>query len=636
MRSCKRRVAGTVGRPLMSVAVAAAVLLSLPAAAAQGLMLGARRRAGGGRVGWTRRIAVVVAVGVLAASAGAASAGAVTMSKASARALAQASVVFEPVRACESLGSLDLSAVSARVESAAVTTMNAVSFCEVKGYISPQTHFTVLLPRQTWRGDYLQQGCGAFCGFSDVNLSDPSRIGVHQAPWPPLAAGEVVVAADDAGHQASPWDGLWAKEDPMLRVVFGYRSEHDLARTAKAIIGAYYGRAPAYSYFDGISTGGRQGLVLAQRYPRDFDGILVGAPVHNFAALAGMLQPWLVRANMDAQGRQILDASKLPALHAAVMTACANAHGVIVDPRACTFRPASIQCPAGEDRADCLTPAQVTVVERLYRGPTWRGLQLFDGGAPYGSELSWQGWMIGPANDPGWPNNTRAGGLDYHRYMAYWRNPPASFSLRDVEFTARAYRRLQPLGRIYDATNPDLRAFRAHGGKLILYHGWADHVVPPQSTLNYYRAVIRHMGGYAATQRFSRLYMIPGLYHCACGPYGTGDPATMPELMDELADWVKNGNAPDEVTFPVTGQTTGTPLSSLTVRPFNPLQPAPRNDGLNSNYHYIGERSTYRPGRELWCEQQGQRLVCRRAAPAETTRATHRNRAAGKESRSKR
>ena len=366
------------------------------------------------------KLAVVVAVGVLAASAGAASAGAVTMSKASARAVARASAVYEPVRACESLGSLDLNAVSARVESAAVTAMNDVSFCEVKGYISPQTHFTVLLPRQTWRGDYLQQGCGAFCGFSDVNLSDPSRIGAHQAPWPPLAAGEVVVAADDAGHQASPFDGLWAKEDPMLRVVFGYRSEHDLARTAKAIIGAYYGRTPAYSYFDGISTGGRQALALAQRYPRDFDGILVGAPAHNFAALAGMLQPWLVRANMDAQGRQVLDASKLPALHAAVMTACANAHGVIVDPRACTFRPASIQCPAGEDRADCLTPAQVTVVERLYRGPTWRGLQLFDGGAPYGSELSWQGWMIGPANDPGWPNNTRAGtlGLDSHRYMS--------------------------------------------------------------------------------------------------------------------------------------------------------------------------------------------------------------------------
>jgi Tannase and feruloyl esterase len=550
-------------------------------------------------------------------------------SASSARAAAQANAVFEPVRACESLGSLDLSAVSAQVESAAVTTMNDVSFCEVKGYISPQTHFTVLLPRQSWRGEYLQQGCGALCGFSDVNLSDPSRVGAHQAPWQPLAAGEVVVAAGDQGHQASPFDGLWAKEDPMLRVVFGYRSEHDLARAAKAVIGAYYGRAPAYSYFDGLSTGGRQGLALAQRYPRDFDGILVGTPAHNWAALAGMLQPWLVRANMDAHGRQILDASKLPALHAAVMNACADAHGVIVDPRACTFDPASIQCPADTDRPDCLTPAQVTVVERLYRGPTWRAQHLYDGGAPYGSEPSWLGWLIGPANDPAWPNNTIAAtvGLAYHRYMAYWRNPPASFSLGDVEFTARAYRRLQPLGRIYDATNPDLRAFRAHGGKLILYHGWADQVIPPQSTLNYYRAVIRHMGGYTATQRFSRLYMIPGLYHCACGPYGTGDPATMPELMDELADWVKNGNAPDQVTFPVTGQTTGTPLSSLTVRPFDPLEPAPRNDGLNSNYRYIGERSTYRPGRELWCEQHGQRLVCRRAALPEGTRAAHRNRA---------
>jgi tannase/feruloyl esterase len=202
-----------------------------------------------------------------------------------------------------------------------------------------------------------------------------------------------------------------------------------------------------------------------------------------------MFQPWLIRANQDAQGHQILDASKLPALHAAVMRACADAHGIIEDPRACTFDPVSLRCQ-GADSTSCLSPAQVNAVRAIYREPTYRDVQLFDGGEPYGSELSWQGWMISAANDPGWRGDTAAGSLgrDYLRYMAHWRNPPASVSLQDVRFTPEGYERLEPLGGIYNATDPDLRAFRAHGGKLIPYHGWADQAISPSSTLDYYAA----------------------------------------------------------------------------------------------------------------------------------------------------
>jgi len=114
--------------------------------------------------------------------------------------------------------------------------------------------------------------------------------------------------------------------------------------------------------------------------------------------------------------------------------------------------------------------------------------------------------------------------------------------------------------------------------------------------------------------------MIPGLYHCPCGPYPTGDPATSIDVMDELVDWVQNGKAPGTVSFPVSGQSTGTPLSSLSVQPFNPLEPAPRNNGLNSNYRYIGRESEYRPGRELWCQQRAQTLVCSRNPKAESSR----------------
>jgi feruloyl esterase len=197
--------------------------------------------------------------------------------------------VYQPVRACDSLASLDPSRVDAQVETAADSTQNGVLFCEVTGYTSPQTHFTVLLPQRTWEGDYLQQGCGGLCGHNDVSLTDPSRTSLHQGPFAPRTDGELVVAADDQGHEGP--GALWAKEDPIVRVVFGYRSEHDLARAAKAIIGAYYGRTPAHSYFDGVSDGGHEALAVAQRYPRDFDGILAGAPANNWAALGAMSRP---------------------------------------------------------------------------------------------------------------------------------------------------------------------------------------------------------------------------------------------------------------------------------------------------------------------------------------------------------
>jgi len=537
-----------------------------------------------------------------------------------------AAAVQAPVRSCASVASIDLSAVDAQISSAADRTANGVLFCEVKGYLSPNTQFTLLLPQSTWLGGYLQQGCGGYCGHSEVNLDEPSRTSLHQAPFEPLRRGEFVVAADDQGHQGP--GTLWGKEDPMLRVIYGYRSEHDLFRATQAIIRSYYGSDPTHTYFDGVSDGGHEALMLAQRYPQDFDGILVGSPANNWTEFAGIYSAWLVRANMDAAGRQILDSSKLPALHAAVMAACADSHGVIRDPRACTFDPASIRCPAGADRPDCLTSDQVGVVRALYRGPTYHRWNLYDGGQPYGSELAWDGWVTKPAGDPGWPQNTSAYGLSvgYHRHLGYWRNPPASFDLRDLRFTPALYARLRPLAGMYDSTDPDLRAFRARGGKIILYHGWADQGLSPWATTNYYSAVARLMGGYQAIQSFSRLYMIPGLYHCPspCGHVPTGDPAIKVDLIDELVRWVEQGQGPRDVTFPVSEQTTGSPLQSLTVSPFDPLAAPPRNRGLNSNYRYLFRRDVYRPGRELWCRQRGPKLVCSHSAPGQREPSTRR------------
>jgi hypothetical protein len=522
--------------------------------------------------------------------------------------------VIPPVMSCEALANLDFTPLDARVTAAATVTRNGHPFCDVKGYISPLTQFEALLPTETWRGDYLQQGCGGLCGKADVSLDDPSRTSGYQAPYAPLQNGEIVVAADDEGHETpSNADGLWARNDLRLRAVFGYSSEHQLSRAMKAVIRAFYGRRPTYSYFSGVSDGGREALVLAQRYPADFDGIIAGAPANNWAPLAGLVGPWVAAANRNAQGGQILTAEKLPALHAAVMAACANENGVIKDPRACTFDPASMRCPAGADRPDCLTEEQIRVVRDEYRGPSDKdGRGLFDGGEPYGSELAWAGWLVMPAADAAAPADTYAAiiGLAYLNELAFWPNAEGDASLGAVPFTAEMRQRLGQLGGIYNATDPDLSAFRANGGKIIIYHSWADQAIPPFATIDYYRAVAGQAGGLPAAQSFSRLYMIPGLYHCPCGQPVDGDPATTVQFMPALVAWVERGEAPASITLPVTAQTTGAHLTSLSVDPFDPLKPAPENNGLNSNYWDIGEVSDYKPGNALWCLERSQTLIC--------------------------
>jgi hypothetical protein len=526
------------------------------------------------------------------------------------------SAAIPPVMSCEALANSDFTSLDARIATSAIATRNGHAFCDVKGYISPVTQFEALLPTETWRGDYLQQGCGGLCGKADVSLDDPSRTSGYQAPYAPLQNGEMVVAADDQGHEApSNGDALWARNDLRLRAVFGYTSEHQLARAMKAIVRAYYGRKAAFSYFSGVSDGGHEALVLAQRYPADFDGIIAGAPANNWAPLVGLVAPWVAAANQNAQGKQILSAEKLPALHAAVMAACADENGVIKDPRACAFDPASMRCPEGSDQPNCLTDEQVRVVRDEYRGPSDKdGHGLFDGGEPYGSELAWANWLVMPAADPAAPADSYAAGigLAYLNEMAFLQNPPGKFAVGSVPFTAEMRQRLEQFGGVYNATDPDLSAFAANGGKLIIYHSWADQAIPPFASISYYRAIVGQAGGLPAAQSFSRLYMVPGLYHCPCGQPVDGDPATTVQFMPQLVAWVERGEAPASITLPITSQTTGTHAASLSVDPFDPLQPAPNNDGLNSNYHSIGETSDYKPGAELWCSDRTGPLICSR------------------------
>jgi feruloyl esterase len=508
-----------------------------------------------------------------------------------------ASGPITPVTQCSSLAGKGFSGVGdapGTVTSSAVVDValsaGSVPFCDVKGFFAPHTNFELKLPTTTWRGQYLQEGCSSFCGSVQAALTDFPLAGFTCAA---AGDGELALAADDEGHTAAPTDGSWAKDDLPSRVVFGLTSEHGLARISKAIITAYYGRPAARSYYDGCSTGGREALILAQRYPRDFDGIIAGAPAGNEAPLA-LFNAWMVRSNTDQHGHQILNAEKIAVLHAAVLRACADADGIVDDPRRCGFDPASIRCAPGTDADSCLTPRQVGAVRAFYRGPTdEHGRSLYNGGEPYGSELGWRGAFVQPRSDTAAPGDTQMATLALNalKYMAFVPNPPDSFTLDDVTFTEREFRRLNELGdAIYNANDPDLRAFAAHGGKLILYHGWADPAIPPWSTLDYYAAVQRTMGGAHASQSFSRLYMIPGAYHCLFAP--DASTVNLADFLTPIISWVEDGIAPGDVpadTFSLTDQTV---TFQQTVRPFDALTAVhPPPGSLNGHYDYIGTYS---------------------------------------------
>jgi feruloyl esterase len=478
--------------------------------------------------------------------------------------------VITPKMDCAALAAQDLSGVPgapAVIGSASIVTAPlGWEACDVKGTVAPQIQFEVLLPTKTWRQRYLQTGCGGFCGNVTINAQAASGC-------VPLTRGDFVMATNNEGHVgAGGFDGVFGT-DPQLRVDYGYQADHLVSLVVKRLITTYYGAGPRHSFFDGCSQGGHQGLTEAQRYPADFDGIVAGAPASIFTALNVWYQGWNALANTDANGRPILTVDKLPALHAAVLANCDGkdglADGQIDDPRACSFDPASIKC-AGGDSPSCLTAAQVDTVRKLYEGPRdASGRRLYPGGQAMGSEPNWTAWVVPPA-----PNATTIDqniALNTIKYLAF-KAPRPSMTLNDLTFDAATFRTVAEQAGIYDATDPDLSAFRARGGKLILWHGWADPAISPYGTVAYYHAVTERMGGTQATERFARLFMLPGVSHC-----GGGQGPDSIDALTPMLDWVEQGTPPDRL---VATQRQGG--SVVRTRPVFPYPLVARYDGTSS------------------------------------------------------
>ncbi len=449
-----------------------------------------------------------------------------------------------PQKSCDALADVDIStAVGAATSITSATTATAPEgfpICRITGVISPQIQFELRLPTQTWRQRYLQNGCNSFCGTLSIYSLD--AVGCA-----PLTRGDFAQASTNEGHVGTGNNDGNFGTDPALRVDYAYRAQHLLAVASKALIQTFYGRRPAFSYFDGCSEGGRNGLQEARRYPTDFNGVIAGAPAALIEYLAGFFEAWLANADFDANGRQILPADKLPMLHNAVLAQCDGKDGLvdgqIDDPRACTFDPGTLVCP-GTDASTCLTVAQVKVVRSVYSGPVDDGgKHLYPGGAPLGSELAWSPWFI-PLSPTAPSRSTLASGIaaGWLKYLGFPTNPPLSFTLDHARFDRATFKRLSALAGLYDATDPDLSAFEHAGGKLILWHGWADQAITPFGTIAYYRALQDEMGGLTKVQQFARLFMVPGMNHC----FGGDGPNTF-DMVTPMLAWVEHGVAPTRV-----------------------------------------------------------------------------------------
>ena len=404
--------------------------------------------------------------------------------------------------------------------------------CRIQGFVAPAVGFVLRLPTSNWNGKFIMGGCGGPCGSFLLDRMTPAVVRGYAA------------VVTDMGHQGGGW--MFAYNNPQAQIDHAYRATHVTAVASKAIVEAFYARRPARNYFYGCSTGGRQGMVAAQRFPEDFDGILAGSPPWNQTGVRAFFLLGSARANLDANRRPILDARKLPLIHDAVLAACDGADGlqdgVLQNPLACRWDPAAIQCGAGQSGASCLSAAEAGVVRRIYDGTANSAGQRLHRGMPRGSELKWAPVFVDTDGRPGAYLGGPGGiGNVSYNYMSFFYPPGPGYSGLDFDYDRDAPR-LALTEYLWNAENPDLSRFKARGGKLILYHGWDDNQIPGSASVDYYETATRTMGGEAATRDFFRLFMLPATDHCR---YGVGGAEV--DWLTYLENWVEKGEAPDAV-----------------------------------------------------------------------------------------
>ena len=433
---------------------------------------------------------------------------------------------------CAALASLVVPSTTITGTTLVPSTATAPEYCRVLGHVDTEINFELRLPT-AWNGNFLFGGEGGLAG----QISD--QTGLQAGGWNGLRRGYAVVFSD-TGHQGVPppgatspvYDGSWAWQNPERQINWAHRSTHVVSIAAKAIIAEYYGQSARYSYFSGCSGGGRQATMTAQRYPTDFDGILSGAP---FLSVTGQAMGW--NWAMQALAENPISPSKLPVLASAVTEACDASDGLVdglvSDPRRCKFDPRELACDSA-DGPDCLTQRELDSVLKIYRGPsTSDGERLFPGFVPGEEDTQWPRALVHTTN--GGPGEL--GALLPDQILRYFVFGPDFDSMTfDFDTDPAA---LADAADLLDV-KPDLSAFREAGGKMLMYHGWNDPRLTPWLSIQYRDAVIHEVGGGPErTDEFFRLFVAPGMGHCAGGP----GPNTF-DALTALERWVEQGIAP--------------------------------------------------------------------------------------------
>lgn len=445
------------------------------------------------------------------------------------------------------------------------------AYCRVKGTIRPTIGFEMRLPLTGWNGNYYVSGCGGYCGILTPETPRASN-GIVDA----VRRGYAAIHTDSGHSGTSQGDASWAPGNREALELYAHRWVPLSHAAGLAIAHGFYGREPKYRYFVGCSNGGRIALVAAQRYPNLFHGIISGCPAVDLTNSGGAFGAWKLKTNQDATA-PVLSPDfnrKLPLLIAAVRAQCdsrdGQADGLIARPGACRVDLAripscSVAAAAGAQDGLCLTADEKRVIGQWYQGPVdSKGRSLF-GGMPVGSEEFWKVWYL---QDP-----TKAVGTQladgFTRQIVHDPRYPG-FSASNFDFDNDPARLARDFAML-NATDPDLSAFRAAGGKMLMWHGMADPLVVPSQSVAYYDSVIKRMGGVARVQQFYRFFLAPGLGHCWEAPS-----TSAPEEFDPLtaiADWVERGQAPKQIVArPSQRQGNSLPVAEVHYRPY-PLQP---------------------------------------------------------------
>jgi len=472
-------------------------------------------------------------------------------------------------QACEALAfTTNLTILSAQIMPAQGSTP---AYCYVRGLGGPATHYHVQLPLPgNWNARFLQWGDGGKDG--DLDFAN------HR-----LAEG-YAVANSNTGHDNAVEPGSqFGFNNRQAEIDFGYRSVHLTVMAGKALAQAYYRSEPSYSYFEGCSTGGRQGLMEAQRFPNDFDGIVAGAPVNYYQAMNAAGVWWLQRQfkddfagnlAVDTDGDGSFDSVKLlDVLNDRVLEKCdANdgiRDGLLSNPMSCEFEPqrdlADLMCSSGASGDSCFTLAQLQTIKDFYSGPSDRNGQVLYPGKALGSEREWVNLYVPNAANSNGPSMLMGPAGDHVNYLFYETDPGVvipdmtrpthvpgrnaalpEFSWLEFDINDLADGKASVMQSIMDATDPDLTRFlEENNGKLLLYHGWSDSLSSAKATVQYFDTMVAatYGGQMSAAMDSTRLFLAPGMGHCGGGP----GPNTWDKLP-ALVDWVEKGEAPDSIT----------------------------------------------------------------------------------------